>query len=285
MDIARTIKNKFKLQESLSFLAKYVTKHFPKKANSIYTEFEKNLLFRLYCCHAERKKIVNYFNKRYDKSLTVEALATMMNKYGIKNRKRYGERQVTYKQKMDIIKKYKDGVSTADIAKEYNYQTRNSIYQILDEYKIDRRTQDDINYMNCQYRDLSFKKIDSEVKGYFLGLLLTDGYLVRKQIGLSLTNKDCIEFIHNTLNLPMTTINRPNRQTMYRVVLHGKERIEDLKKWGILPRKSLILDGPKIESIDKKNTPICYSWNNRRRWMGKKRWQRILHMFSISKIY
>lgn len=38
---------------------------------------------------------------------------------------------------------------------------------------------------------------------------------------------------------------------MYRVILHGEKRLHDLASWGVVPRKSLSVDGPDITKIDK----------------------------------
>ena len=42
---------------------------------------------------------------------------------------------------------------------------------------------------------------------------------------------------------------------MYRLTMYGKERIEQLERLGIIPKKSLILEGPSFDKIDDKMLP------------------------------
>ena len=53
---------------------------------------------------------------------------------------------------------------------------------------------------NRKIYSYEMQKIDSEFDAYFLGLLLTDGYIVReREAGIDLVDEDCIKFLSTTI--------------------------------------------------------------------------------------
>lgn len=123
------------------------------------------------------------------------------------------------------IKRYKNkyGLSVnLDIAKQRNSE-KHTIYKC------------DTHY---------FDKIDTFNKAYLLGFMCADGFVTdRNEVGIEVAEKDkkVVEFFQHELksNKPIKNIERTNAVELR---LQNNELAESLKRLGIVPRKSLILN-------------------------------------------
>lgn len=103
------------------------------------------------------------------------------------------------------------------------------------------------------YNKSYFKIIDSESKAYWLGFIYADGCVKSGgqnvlEICLSVRDENHLYKFKEDINFK-GHINRKGVDTKYpscRLRLFGKEIIEDLINQGAYPRKSLILDFPKL---------------------------------------
>lgn len=92
-----------------------------------------------------------------------------------------------------------------------------------------------------------FRVIDSPEKGYLLGLLAADGYVNRAgQVTLALHMKDreLVEMFRQEI-APGARIT-PYGETMLRCHVQSAELAADLAAWGVVPRKSLIMEWPEL---------------------------------------
>lgn len=109
------------------------------------------------------------------------------------------------------------------------------------------------SYVNLDY----FKEIDTPEKAYWLGFLAADGYIVGNELNIQLQQSDKLHLqkFSDAINgnLTIRDINGKNNfGTEYhhhRVSLKSSKMVEDLRKYGITPKKSLILTKPNISSI------------------------------------
>lgn len=102
-----------------------------------------------------------------------------------------------------------------------------------------------------------FKKIDSAEKAYFLGLMLADGYVGKKEIIISLNYidhhilKKFVEAIEGNnkvhVNSKTSGFNKNEIKQVSRLSIRSDEMILDLNKLGLTRNKTLNIIVPKIE--------------------------------------
>jgi len=149
-----------------------------------------------------------------------------------------------------IVQDYQGGLTGQEVAKKHGYQTRETIYQILDKNGIDRKP----SHVYTYYNESFFEKIDSHEKAYMLGLIMTDGYIIKdyEGFGIQLTEEDgyILEKIRDLVGgtNPITHINCSNKRKilrntkdMCRLHVFSKKIAEDLKKLGVVRRKTKVL--------------------------------------------
>lgn len=169
----------------------------------------------------------------------------------------------------DIAKTYQSGESVIKISKQYNVSPH-AIARILRKQKIEI-----INWQNLPRMDESiFEEINTEQKAYWLGFIYADGYISKGEFGIGLSIKDesrllkFRKFINYTGNL------RYRKDTNSCILsFRNKKIVSDLKKLGVLERKSKTIKFPSQEQVPKKylrhfirgfidgNGSICYNRN------------------------
>jgi hypothetical protein len=167
------------------------------------------------------------------------------------------------KTELEICKKYLDGKTTTALASEYGFKGRKSISDILKRHNIPRRNRQEEQRKNTTYANFSFEIIDSKEKAYFLGLLMTDGYIINNEkihsyiVGISLTDIDAIKLISEITNAPIYTVPIRDKMTMnaYRVNLYGKRYVEQLNRFGIHTRKTYDLSNINLTDEEKSFLP------------------------------
>jgi len=154
-----------------------------------------------------------------------------------------------------MISDYEKLMSAQSIAQKYGFKTDKTVLDVLKKYKIKRREPKIITNYNLDY----FKKINSYDKAYILGLLFTDGYILKdyKGIGLQLTEKDGYLLKRIALRLGASSsvvhISCHNRRKkaikennknfikvsdMERLTIHNSIISNDVRKLGVLRNKT-----------------------------------------------
>lgn len=175
--------------------------------------------------------------------------------------------------KFDIekaIELYNSGLSTIKLAEIYGFKTAKSIGDRLKAAGVELRKNK--NGKSARIKDYDsgmFKIIDSEWKGYFLGLLLTDGWITKHSgkpyydtVGYSSAEKDVIEFISSKTGKNYQHINRKgqvigpngsliNRRDEYRIVMYSREMVEDLSRFSVIPNKTYNISDIKLLEEEK----------------------------------
>ena len=143
-----------------------------------------------------------------------------------------------------VIKEYLQGDSTSILAKRYGYKTPKSINDLLRRNGVIPRTVIESQHNRRPYNGLRLNIINSELIAYYIGLLITDGYVheKKKMIELTLEDKDVIEFLSKEFGTKYYIVDRRNRnenfKILYRLTLRGEELIEDLKRYNIHQSKT-----------------------------------------------
>lgn len=152
-----------------------------------------------------------------------------------------------------------EGRSTGEIAKIYGYKTHKSITDKLKAGGVEIRTGQNLHTTMKNYSDDIFEKIDSEWKAYFLGLLLTDGWITGdKIVGYSSVDKDVVEYLSELTGKSVQFVDRRNKEFVnstgykcktsneYRLVFSSKKMVEDLKRLSVVNNKTHTLQGPNL---------------------------------------
>lgn len=146
-----------------------------------------------------------------------------------------------------FIKEYAMGLPTRIIAKKHGFKNKKTVLSVLIKNGIDRRPQ----HKQTHYDECFFNKINSSEKAYILGLIMTDGYVVDNYcgFGIQLTKNDGyilkkIGEIVGSDHAPTLMVcnsarkKYPNAKDMYRLIVTNKKISLDLKRLGVVKRKS-----------------------------------------------
>lgn len=158
-------------------------------------------------------------------------------------------------------------IPITELMEKYGFKTRKSITDKVKKYFPDYDIEKN-NRERVKDYHLDFEEIDTNFKAYFLGLMLTDGYLTDEiRFGIDLTDKDCIEFIsrqtghdYKAYNYNKDNFNKfydrmIKRKTRYRIIFSNRKNCQQLKKWGVTFNKTYTLKGPNLELISPKFYP------------------------------
>lgn len=189
------------------------------------------------------------------------SLKRVKRKYKIET-KRFNvhNRRITENIKQDMIEMYNSGMSADKIALHFNFKTSKTVLDVLKTHKISRRKPTRTEYTD--YNTSCFKKINSHDSAYILGLLYTDGYVLRDYQGvgiqLTISDKYLLERVAKHFGKSATVKNincdrkrkaMPNVKDMARLTVYSAEISNDLKKLGVVRNKTYILE---MASIPKK---------------------------------
>lgn len=145
-----------------------------------------------------------------------------------------------------IAEEYLAGENIKALMARYGYKTRKSVTD-----KVKKHIDPDFDFVafNKQKRQegkkykLDFSKINSPFNAYFIGLMLTDGYVAdERAFGIDLTDEDAIFFIFQSTGQKYNTY-QGTIKDKHRIVFSEKDNVEQLARYGILQRKSYILKG------------------------------------------
>lgn len=176
------------------------------------------------------------------------SLGRIHRKYGTNKPKRFAwNKRITIDTENKFIQEYVSGNSSAKIAKKYGFKRDKTVLDVLKKRGILRRPQ----WKQTCYKEDFFEKIDSSEKAYTLGLIMTDGYIIKdyEGFGIQLTKEDgyILEKIRDIVGgtNPITQIDCsikrktfPNTKDMCRLHVFNKKMAKDLKKLGVVKRKT-----------------------------------------------
>lgn len=175
-----------------------------------------------------------------------------------------GYKKLSDEQEKQLVQEYISGVPVKDLMIKYGYATKKSITD-----KIKKHYGNDYDNIISQAKNnrkkysYSFDGVVNEFNAYFLGLLLTDGYVTSRgyDIGIDLVDEDCISFLaqgtgsHYKEYQNINNTDNYKRKNRFRLVLSSKELVQQLSKYGIVPNKSLTLQGPTLTKEEEKFIP------------------------------
>lgn len=161
----------------------------------------------------------------------------------------------------EMIDLYNRGLSTSEIAKLTNYKTAKSIGDKLKQSGLILRTSSEAKKITKSYSDDIFEHLDADWKAYYLGLLLTDGWITHRKsgpeiVGYSTVDKEIADFLSKCIGKDYQVVTREpgigpsgktiNKSTEYRIVLNSKKMVKDLVRFAVIPQKTYKLKGPLL---------------------------------------
>lgn len=135
---------------------------------------------------------------------------------------------------------YNAGHSIKEVAEHFNIGYRDALhYLIYFGYYIPTRKQSNVQNM-CENNDF-FETIDTADKAYYLGFMMSDGYINKtiynKEVGLALKSED--KYILDKLNSYISPKKKVQKyRNSYKWHVISPKMYEDLKKYGIVENKS-----------------------------------------------
>lgn len=175
-----------------------------------------------------------------------------------------GQQKLSKEQELQLVDEYLAGASVKSLMAKYNFASKKSITDKVKKYYPDTYTQI-INSAKENRKGYlySLEKLKSEFDAYFLGLLLTDGYIARdREVGIDLTDEDCIQFLSSTIGKEYKTYPAASggseiqgKKDRHRLILSDSILVNDIARFGVVPNKSNILKGPNLYPDEEKYIP------------------------------
>lgn len=156
-----------------------------------------------------------------------------------------------------LVDEYIQGAPVKTLMEKYGYKNKKSIIDKVKKYAsldaIEEARKNRKNY------SISFDGVTSEFNAYFLGLMLTDGYICNhNQFGIDLTDEDCIQFLSKITNKEYQTY-APSagkgKKNRHRLIFSDAEIVKILAKYEVVQNKSNILRGPVLTADEQKFLP------------------------------
>jgi LAGLIDADG DNA endonuclease family protein len=148
-----------------------------------------------------------------------------------------------------IIARYQSGLTARAVLKQVPFKTTKTVYDVLAKHSIAKRSPHGrADYKS--YNEAVFANVDTPEKAYWLGILITDGYIsdTRKgcepQIGLQMVDRELLNkfkrFLRSSNPVQCLEKRSDRHQTMYRVTVSSRRMANDLSKYGVVPRKTFL---------------------------------------------
>lgn len=169
-----------------------------------------------------------------------------------------GYKKLSKEQELQLVEEYKKGTPVVELMNKYGFKTKKSITD-----KVKKYYPNNYNEIIACAKDnrrgytYSLEKITSPFDAYLIGLMLTDGYVLsdRDGLGLDLTDKDCIEFIAQTIGLHYKEYSDNIHKTKYRILITVPGIVKQVERFGIIKNKSLIVPAPELLKEEEQYIP------------------------------
>lgn len=169
-----------------------------------------------------------------------------------------GCKKLSDEQEKKMVELYRQGESVQKLQKQFGYKTKKSILDKVRKYcdnsdEIIKEAKD-----NRKRYSINLEKIDNAFNAYFIGLMLTDGYIKDKNsFGIQLTDEDAIKFISEATGQEYHKYEQENEhKPAYRIIFYGGDQVELLKRYSITERKSYTVHGFDLTKEEEQYLPF-----------------------------
>lgn len=155
-------------------------------------------------------------------------------------------------QEQQLVQDYLNGESVINLQKKYGYKTKKSITDKVKKHLGHSLSEQELKELRNKRKGYSidFSKINNPFNAYFIGLMLTDGYICdENKFGIDLTDEDVIKFISETIGQDYRTYeyNDEVRKPHHRIIFSDSEQVKSLARYGIVKNKTFTLSGFAFE--------------------------------------
>ena len=181
-----------------------------------------------------------------------------------------GYKKLSKEQELQLVQEYIEGANVECLKTKYGFATRKSITDKVKKYYPDQW--EEIKQKNKEKQkgySYKLKQIENPFDAYFIGLLLTDGYVNEERgcVGIDLVDEDCIAFLSKSIGKDYNTYTSTerehelndcvvvDRQDRHRLLLYDRELVENLRRFSIVPKKTSIISAPQLSSNEEKYLP------------------------------
>lgn len=175
-----------------------------------------------------------------------------------------GTQRLSAEEEKQLVEEYRAGTSVQVLMKKYGFATKKSITDKVKKYYPEQYK--DIVYEAKQNRKTwiyEIEKIDSEFDAYFLGLLLTDGYITRaREVGIEMTDEDCISFLSKVIGKNYNTYEPVSgnpkiqgKKLRHRLILSDINLVKQFERLGVVSNKTYTLQPPQLLPEEEKFIP------------------------------
>lgn len=151
-------------------------------------------------------------------------------------------KKITSEKELEIVDFYKrKPITIRETSEKFKYSIP-TIIKVLNKFKVKRYSK--IQLFSPELKENYFEDINTEYKAYFLGLIITDGCLLKKEKGQNLVNLTLQEkdkYIIEALlkDICSNKIPTPDGRGCYSVNIISNKMVSDLEKYGLKENKSL----------------------------------------------
>lgn len=158
-----------------------------------------------------------------------------------------------------LVEEYLNGESVVILQQKYGYKTKKSILDKVKKHLGRSLTEEEQRKIkeNRKEYSVNLEKINSPFNAYFIGLLLTDGYVIdNNQFGIDLTDEDAIQFISKITNKNYHTYSyKDGRKDRYRIIFSDSVQVEKLKRYSITKNKTYTITGFQFDEEEELYLP------------------------------
>ena len=163
-------------------------------------------------------------------------------------------------QELQLVQEYLNGESVINLQNKYRYKTKKSILDKVKKHLGRTLTEQERKELQEKRKGYSvdFFKINNPFNAYFIGLMLTDGYICDEtKFGIDLTDEDVIAFISEITGQKYNTYisNTENKKDRYRIIFSDREQVELLRRYGIVKNKTFTISGFELEEEEEPYLP------------------------------
>lgn len=152
-----------------------------------------------------------------------------------------GYRIHSIEEEKQLVQDYLAGASVKSLMVKYGYKTKKSITDKVKKYETAEAIK--IAKENRKNYNINFDGVTNTFNAYFLGLMLTDGYIQdENKFGIDLTDEDCIAFISKVTGKEYKSYSdSEHKKTRHRIIFSNAEVVKILAKYEVVPNKSKII--------------------------------------------
>lgn len=228
-----------------------------------YTKEQKERILEIYSTTHKTDDAIKTIKEELGIDFKKNSLIAFASKNNVKKKVTAftSQSKIEFEEVIQLVKDYESGDFTVkELMEKYGYKTRKSITDKVKNYNGKMRTIREAQRLRCSYDENIFENIDEDWKAYFLGLLLTDGYVssTRNTVGLDLIDEEVIKFLSEKSNKDYVLAKHGGKNKghdRYRITFTSRKMADDLVRFGIIPNKSLKLKAPEFHEDELKFIP------------------------------